>query len=194
MPTQTVRDPNRWAVLAVMGVELLLPAVNSFLQTGAVFAWWREPLQIAWLAVGALLLALIAGSYPAFLLSGFRPVAVLKARVSKPGGNLSRMLLVGAQFAILMGLVIAAGVVYEQRQYATHEALRVNTEQVLMIRTGCVQALKERLRALAGVRGVACSDPALGLSVTEPAFDSSLVSLESHLSSRLSAAFSASSS
>ncbi len=143
-----------------MGVELLLPAVNSFLQTGAVFAWWREPLQIAWIAVGALLLALIAGSYPAFLLSGFRPVAVLKARVSKPGGNLLRMLLVGAQFAILIGLVIAAGVVYEQRQYATHEALRVNTDQVLIIRTGCAQALKDRLRALEGVRGVACSDPA----------------------------------
>jgi putative ABC transport system permease protein len=149
------------AALAVMGVELLLPAVNSFLQTGAVFAWWREPLQIAWIAAGVLLLALVAGSYPAFLLSGFRPVAVLKARVSKPAGNLLRMLLVGAQFAILIGLVIAAGVVYEQRQYATHEALRVNTDQVLIIRTACVQALEERLRALDGVRGVACSSPSL---------------------------------
>lgn len=147
------------AALAVMGVELLLPAVNSFLQTGAVFAWWREPLQIVWIAAGALLLALVAGSYPAFLLSGFRPVAVLKAQMSKPGGNLLRIVLVGAQFAILIGLVIAAGVVYEQRQYATHEALRVNTDQVLIIRTGCVQALKDRLRALEGVRGVACSDP-----------------------------------
>jgi putative ABC transport system permease protein len=147
--------------LAVMGVELLLPAVNSFLQTGALFAWWREPTQIAWLAVGALLLALLAGSYPAFLLSAFRPVAVLKARVARPGGNLLRMLLVGAQFAILIGLVIAAGVVYEQRQYATHEALRVNTDQVLIIRTACVQSLNDRLRALAGVRGVACSASSL---------------------------------
>jgi putative ABC transport system permease protein len=149
------------AALAVMGVELLLPAVNSFLQTGAVFAWWREPLQIAWIAGGALLLALIAGSYPAFLLSGFRPVAVLKARVSKSRGNLLRMLLVGAQFAILIGLVIAAGVVYEQRQFATHEALRVDTDQVLIIRTGCVPTLEDRLRAIDGVRGVACSAPSL---------------------------------
>jgi putative ABC transport system permease protein len=147
--------------LAVMGVELLLPAVNSFLQTGAVFAWWREPLQIAWIALGALLLALIAGSYPAFLLSGFRPVAVLKARVSKPAGNVLRMLLVGAQFAILIGLVIAAGVVYEQRQYATHEALRVDTDQVLIIRTNCLPALEDRLRAIDGVRGVACAAPSL---------------------------------
>ena len=149
------------AALAVMGVELLLPAVNSFLQTGAVFAWWREPLQMAWIAAGVLLLALVAGSYPAFLLSGFRPVAVLKARVSRPGGNLLRMLLVGAQFAILIGLVIAAGVVYEQRQYATHEALRVDTDQVLIIRTNCLPALEDRLRAIDGVRGVACSAPAL---------------------------------
>jgi len=149
------------AVLALMGVELLLPGVNSFLQTGAVFAWWRNPLQIVWIAAGALLLALLAGSYPAFLLSAFNPVAVLKARVSRPGGNALRLLLVGAQFAVLIGLVIAAGVVYEQRQYATHEALRVNTDQVLVIRTACTHDLEDRLRALAGVRGVACSSPSL---------------------------------
>jgi len=68
------------AVLAIMGVELLLPTVNSFLQTGATFAWWREAAQMAWIATGALLLALLAGSYPALVLSAFRPVNVLKAR------------------------------------------------------------------------------------------------------------------
>jgi putative ABC transport system permease protein len=147
--------------LALMGVELLLPAVNSFLQTGAIFAWWRDPLQMAWLTGGALLLALLAGSYPAFLLSAFNPVAVLKARVSRAGGNVLRLLLVSAQFAVLIGLVISAGVVYEQRQYATHEALRVNTDQVLVIRTRCAASLMDRLRALDGVRGAACSSPSL---------------------------------
>jgi putative ABC transport system permease protein len=147
--------------LALMGVELLLPAVNSFLQTGAIFDWWRDPLQVVWIAVGALILALLAGSYPAFLLSAFNPVAVLKARVSRPRGNMLRLLLVGAQFAVLIGLIISAGVVYEQRQYATHDALRVNTDQVLVLRTACTHTLEDRLRALEGVRGVACSSPAL---------------------------------
>jgi len=149
------------AVLAVMLVELLLPAVNDFLQTGATFTWWREPLQIAWLGVGALLLALLAGSYPAFVLSAFRPVAVLKAGAARPAGNSLRLLLVSAQFAVLIGLVIAAGVVYEQRGYATHEALRVNTDQVLFIRARCEQGLEDRLRALEGVLAVACSGDSL---------------------------------
>lgn len=149
------------AVLAVMCVELLLPAVNSFLQTGAAFAWSREPMQIVWIAVGALLLALIAGSYPAFLLSALRPVTALQARVAGPGGGLPRLVLVGAQFAILIGLVIAAGVVYEQRAYATHEALRVNADQILIITTRCGRSLVDSLRALPGVRGVVCSDQSL---------------------------------
>jgi putative ABC transport system permease protein len=149
------------AVLAVMWVELLLPAVNSFLQTGAAFAWWRQPMQIAWIAAGALLLALIAGSYPAFLLSAFRPVNALQCRVAGPGGSLPRLVLVSAQFAILIGLVIAAGVVYEQRAYATHEALRVNADQVLVITARCSRSLVDRLRVLPGVRGVVCSDQSL---------------------------------
>ena len=57
--------------------------------------------------------------------------------------------------------MIAAGVVYEQREYATHEALRVNTDQVLFIRTRCEQALEDRLRALGGVVSVACSGESL---------------------------------
>lgn len=156
------------AALAVMLVELLLPAVNDFLQTGVTFAWWREPLQIAWIAVGALLLALLAGSYPAIVLSAFRPVVVLKAQAARPGGNSMRLLLVSAQFAVLIGLIIAAGVVYEQREYATHEALRVNTDQVLVIRASCEQGLEDRLRALTGVLMVACSDESL---LSSAAFD-----------------------
>jgi putative ABC transport system permease protein len=149
------------AVLAIMGVELLLPAVNSFLQTGATFAWWREAAQLAWIATGALLLALLAGSYPAWVLSAFRPVNVLKARSVGSRASLPRLLLVGAQFAILIGLVIAAGVVYEQRIYATHAALRVNADQILVIRTQCGHSLEDRLRNLPGVLGVVCSDQSL---------------------------------
>jgi putative ABC transport system permease protein len=149
------------AGLAVMLVELFLPAVNSFWQTGATLPWWRDPALMVSIGVGALLLALLAGSYPAFLLSAFRPAAVLRGRVSGPAGNFARLVLVSAQFAILIGLIIAAGVVYEQRAYATHEALRVDADQVLIIRARCTQALEDRLRALHGVNAVVCSDEAL---------------------------------
>ena len=97
-------------------------------------------------------------------------VAAVVCVAASNGGSTAQDLktgyLIGAtprkqQFAILIGLVIAAGVVYEQRQYATHEALRVDTDQVLIIRTHCLPVLEDRLRAIAGVRGVACSAPSL---------------------------------
>jgi putative ABC transport system permease protein len=69
--------------------------------------------------------------------------------------------LVALQFAVLVGLLIAAAVVYRQRMYATQEALRVNADQILVIRSPCKTAFETELRALPGVRGAFCSDEAL---------------------------------
>jgi putative ABC transport system permease protein len=170
--------------VAVMLVELVLPAFNAFLQAGATFLWWREPLLLAAIGVGVVLVTLLAGMYPAFVLSAFRPSSALRGRISVTAGTLGRSVLVGAQFAILIGLVIAAAVVYEQRTYATHEALRVDTDQVLIIRSRCTQALEDRLRGLPGVRGAVCSDDSL---LTRAAFgnfrlrDGSTIAIDMHM-------------
>jgi putative ABC transport system permease protein len=65
------------------------------------------------------------------------------------------------QFAALVGLLIAAAVVYRQRVYATQEALRVNVDQMLIIRSPCTSAFETELRRLPGVRGAVCSSLAL---------------------------------
>src|SRR6185437_12977398 len=61
----------------------------------------------------------------------------------------------------LIGLVIGGGVIYEQRNYAAHAALRLNTDQMLMIRAPCETAFENALRELPGVSGAYCSDAAL---------------------------------
>jgi putative ABC transport system permease protein len=48
-------------------------------------------------------------------------------------------------------------VVYQQRQFATQDALRVDTDQMLLIRASCNRGFTSELRRLAGVRGVSCS-------------------------------------
>jgi putative ABC transport system permease protein len=146
------------SMVAVALTELLLPYVNAFLTTGATFKYWQDPTLIAAIIVAALLLGTLAGAYPAFVLSAFRPLRILtgETRHSR-GAGLLRQILVTGQFAILTGLIIAAAVVYQQRQFATRDALRVDTDQMLLIRSPCNTGFTSELRRLPGVRGVSCS-------------------------------------
>jgi putative ABC transport system permease protein len=148
-------------IVAVALAELLLPHVNAFLTTGATFKYWQDPMLIAAIALAALLLGLLAGAYPAFVLSAFRPLRVLTGETRQSRGVRSmRHILVTVQFAILIGLSVAAAVVYQQRLFATQDALRVNTEEILLIRSPCVAAFTTEVRTLPGVRGISCSGSA----------------------------------
>jgi putative ABC transport system permease protein len=146
-------------LLGVALVEMALPFANAFLETSMDFDYWREPWLLAVLMLSALLLGVLAGGYPALAMSAFRPLRVLKADAAKGSrGGWLRQGLVAAQFAILIGLAIAAGVVWQQRSFATGAALRVDADQMLLIRGRCSAPLADTLRQLPGVRGVACSD------------------------------------
>jgi putative ABC transport system permease protein len=150
------------SLVAVALTELLLPYVNAFLTAGATFRYWQDPALIAIIALAVLLLGILAGAYPALVLSAFRPLRVLTGETRQPrGAVLMRQILVTAQFSILIGLIIAAVVVYQQRQFATRDALRVDTDQMLLIRSPCNAAFTTRLRALPGVRGLTCSSSTL---------------------------------
>jgi putative ABC transport system permease protein len=123
------------------------------------FDYWREPWLLAVLVLTPLLLGVLTGAGPALVMSAFRPLRVWQGAATRSGrGGVLRQGLVAAQFAILIGLAIAAGVVWQQRSFATGAALRVDTDQMLLIRGRCSAPLADALRQLPGVRGVACSD------------------------------------
>lgn len=145
------------SLLAMSMTELLLPKLNAFLDTTIDFDYWRQPALLAWIALGALLVSLAAGAYPALVLSSFRPKDVLKGSIALSGSQWSRQLLIVSQCAILIGLIVASAVVYQQRHFATHEALRVNADQVLVVHSPCQTAFVDALRALPGVRQAHCS-------------------------------------
>jgi putative ABC transport system permease protein len=148
--------------LALAAAEWLLPAVNGFLETQARLDYAADPTLLLWLLSGAVLLGLAAGAYPAFLLSSLPPVATLRdSGGAAAGGGLVRSALVTAQFAILIGLIIATSVVHQQRVFAMREALRMDIDQVLTVTAKCPRAFVAEVAKLPGVRAVSCSSEAL---------------------------------
>jgi putative ABC transport system permease protein len=146
-------------LIAAMSAELLLPHVNAFLETGAAFDFFGDPAMLAWLVGGVLLLATAAGLYPAFVLSSFRPAAVLKGGAvhSRPA-RLARQILVVAQFAVLIAFIVAAVVMYEQRLFATSGGVRVATDQhYIMQGVPCDSPFAKEVPRLAGIHGVSCT-------------------------------------
>ena len=104
-------------LLAVALVELALPSFGAFLEKPLVFSI-ADPTTLGLLIAGIVIVGLIAGSYPAFYLSHFRPASVLKGTASGSGSIRLRQVLVVFQFATSIALLIATGVVMAQMHYA----------------------------------------------------------------------------
>ncbi|HTI67972.1 MAG TPA: ABC transporter permease [Caulobacteraceae bacterium] len=146
-------------IIALAGAEALMPGFNAFLGRHMAFPY---ALVLPVLSGMVVLIGVLAGAYPAMVLSGFRPAGVLKGELVRgAGGAVLRQGLVALQFAVLIGLVVATVVIWRQTVFATRESLRLNSDQMLMIYAPCVpDALEHEIAALPGVSGVACSQDA----------------------------------
>lgn len=103
-------------LIAVALVELTLPFVSAFLEIPLSFSLLNPVVGLTVLA-GVVVVGLLAGSYPAFFLSHFRPADVLKGAATATGSTLLRKGLVVFQFAVSVMLLIATGVVAAQLSY-----------------------------------------------------------------------------
>ncbi|MDJ0938473.1 MAG: ABC transporter permease [Woeseiaceae bacterium] len=120
-------------LLAVALVELILPSFAAFLEKPLSFSL-LDPATLLTLTAGTLLVGLFAGSYPAFYLSHFRPVVVLKGAASGGGSAMLRRVLVVFQFATSIALLIATGVVMAQMHYARTIDLGYDKERNVVMR------------------------------------------------------------
>jgi len=146
--------------MAVAGVAAasLLPLFNGFLARAIAIDFWRSPELVFSGLVVAGVFGVLAGLYPALVLSRHRPAfAIRSAIASDPRAHLIRQVLVVLQFAILIGLVVATTVIYRQTQFAIGERLRFANAQAVMLTSECTPSLVNELRKIDGVLKTACS-------------------------------------
>jgi putative ABC transport system permease protein len=146
-------------LIAASVAELLMPAVNAFLQRRLVLDYLHDPALVASALAVLLITALLAGSYPAFVLSGFKPSAVLKGGGSAiVGGGRVRQALVIGQFAVLIALTLVAITIARQTVFALNEGMRVDKDQVLLVFSQpCNEGFRDQVGKLPGVRSAACA-------------------------------------
>jgi putative ABC transport system permease protein len=150
-------------LLALALAWLLLPLFNQLTATSLSIPWtqWR---LLPVLVLAAVVVGLLAGLYPSFYLSGFRPAEALKGRVS-PGSRASglRSVLVVFQFAASVILIIATFVVYRQMRFIMDKKMGFDKDQVMLVQgTGVLDkqlpAFKTELLKLPDVMKVSVSD------------------------------------
>ncbi len=158
------------AVISLAILSLALPAFNSI--TGKDFTFNFAPSVIAGLMAITLVVGILAGIYPAFFLSSFNPVLVMKGD-SLPSGSTSmlRNALVVFQFTISIILITGTLVVSRQMQYIRNKSLGFDRDQTIVVERlfalqEHAQAFIDEVSAIRGVIGTAGSFCMLGGSQT----------------------------
>jgi putative ABC transport system permease protein len=120
--------------LAVLLVELSLPWFND-LSRKNISLEWTNPVFWGIAFVFTVVTGLIAGSYPAFFLSSFEPVSILKGtfRVGR-SGSLPRKALVVLQFTVSITLIIGTLVVFRQVHFARDRSLGYSQDNLVGMR------------------------------------------------------------
>jgi putative ABC transport system permease protein len=160
-----------WLV-AVGLVALALPFFNRLLDTELSWTGWTTvliPVLLFPLTVG------LAGGYPALVLSRFRPVSVLKGRLTGPAKGASlRKILTVTQFVIALSMLAGVVVFFGQMRFLQHQDLGLDQQQVMhismpddSIAAGASPAFYQALRQESGIRGVSVGSglPVLGVAM-----------------------------
>ena len=115
---------------AFMGLEWL----NSFTQKELALHLFQQPLLLAGLITASVAIGLLAGIYPAFIVSGYRPALTLKGQQgSARGKGAIRKVLVVSQFSISVALLIATAITIQQLSYLNSKDLGFDKDQVVTL-------------------------------------------------------------
>lgn len=171
-------------VSAVAIAAFLLPYFNQLSGKEITLGLFSTPWLLATLLLTSLIVGLLAGLYPAFYLSAFEPIKVLKGKVATgfKSGWLSNSLVV-FQFTAAIVLIVGTLVIYSQLNYIRNKNLGYNREQVLVLKNiyslgSHSDTFKEEVQNLPGVESVSLT----GSLPTSPDFNSNAFSKDASLS------------
>ena len=152
--------------LIAIGLGLLLsgvclPYFNKFTTSDLSIKTWNSTWLISILAALFLLITLISGTWPALVLSAFRPVKALKgsSKISS-GGNL-RSALVVFQFTVSIAFIIATIIAGRQLYFIQHTHTGIDRSQIIVLDAGIsneqFEPLKNELLKISGIKSVTAS-------------------------------------
>ncbi|MCI0693858.1 hypothetical protein L0337_17855 [candidate division KSB1 bacterium] len=162
------------AFLAIILVELLLPAFARISGANLDLALIGFPKLFAGVGLLAAIVGLIAGSYPALFLSSYLPVEGLRLKSNRGAGAITALFrkgLVVFQFCISIALLVGTAVIYQQHQFLQQKELGFDKEQIVMIPIRGtsikpqVEAFKARLRQDAAVLDASAVSNIIGRDV-----------------------------
>lgn len=149
--------------ISIVFVEMALPLFNELSGKNLELSFRRDKWLVPALLATGLVTAFLSGTYPAFFLSSFNPIRVLKGRLPGSGRGFNlRSGLVVFQFAISIVLMICTAVVYNQLSFIQQTKLGYEKEQVLLLPAAYelgskVEVLKDQLRRDPHVAGFSSS-------------------------------------
>jgi putative ABC transport system permease protein len=163
-------------VLALVIVIIAIPGFNRLSGQNLSFSLFSKASFWSGLVGLFIVGVFFSGLYPAFVLSGFKPIEVLKGKlIATTKGALLRKGLVVFQFAASLFLLIGTFAVYQQIQYMRKQSLGINIDQTLVIEPPGVladstylqnmSAFKEALNQHTGIKGVSISTSIPGQAV-----------------------------
>jgi putative ABC transport system permease protein len=154
---------------AVLLVQIVLPVFNRLANKELSFAYLLDARLVAVYIGLFLLTGLLAGFYPALVLSGFSPARVLYGRLNFGGKNYLQKGLVVLQFGLASFLIMGTVVIFSQFHYLTTEKLGYDDSGLVLVNKekltrGEVKVLRSELMKDADIIGVAAKDEGYGFN------------------------------
>ncbi|RMD96307.1 MAG: ABC transporter permease [Calditrichaeota bacterium] len=120
-------------LFALLLVEILLPYFNDFVGFHLSFSYRHNFKFLLFVILTAAGVGLVSGSYPAFYLSAFNPIRVMKGESLGRSSNSFRKILVVFQFVVSVILIIGAMVAFKQMRFIRGKDLGFDKEHVVVI-------------------------------------------------------------
>ncbi len=148
-------------ILAIALCQLCLPYLNSLLDKRISFDLLSSPALLSLILVGIIVTGILAGIYPAWVISKFNPALTLKGTkisITGDGSNWLRKGLVVAQFTISVGLLMVVILIAQQVSFMKSKSLGFNKDNVINVeiqpRINKSQLFKNELTKIAAVKDV----------------------------------------
>ncbi|MCZ4223406.1 ABC transporter permease [Pedobacter rhodius] len=114
--------------------EIALPGMQSLFDSKISFSIFQHPIILVFMLLLVVFVSLLAGFYPAVVMSGFNPALAIKNKISANTGGLGlRKILVVVQFAITVTLIIGTLVILQQMKYIREQPLGFNPTAIAMV-------------------------------------------------------------